>query len=71
MDQWYLNFSHAPIVSQLKKPLKIELFNDTYFPSNSKHINKPSVNAPSCDLDAAAFQVHEYETNIPPSATLF
>ena len=71
MDQRYLNFSHAPIISLLKKPLQIELYNDTYFPSNSKHISKPSVNALSCDLDAAAFQVHEYETNIPPAATLF
>ena len=26
---------------------------------------------PSCDLDAAAFQEHEYETNIPPTATVF
>ena len=71
MDQRYLNFSHAPIVSPLKKSLQIELYNDTYFPSNSKHISKPSVNAPSCDLDAAAFQVHEYEKTIPPAATLF
>ena len=45
MDQRYLNFSHAPIVSPLKNPSQIELYNDTYFPSNSKHIIKTSANA--------------------------
>ena len=29
MDQRYLNYSHAPIPSSLKKPLAIELYNNT------------------------------------------
>ena len=70
-DQRYLNFSHAPIVSPLKKSLQIELYNDTYFPSNYNHISKPSFNEPSCNLDDAVFQAHDSETNIPPASTLF
>ena len=29
MDQRYLNFSNAPIVSPLAKPFSVELYNDT------------------------------------------
>ena len=35
MDQRYLNFYHAPMASPLKRTLDIELYNDTYFPTNS------------------------------------
>ena len=70
MDQRYLNFSNSLVVSPFKKPLQIELYNDTYFPSKSKHINKPSLDQPSCQIDSLAFT--PYSSNkIPPSSTLF
>ena len=36
MDERYLNYSHAPIVSPLKKSLRIEMYNNTYLPSHSQ-----------------------------------
>lgn len=71
MDQRYLNFSHAPIVSPLKAPLEIEMYNDTFFPSNSKHFTAPLDYQPSCQIDSAAFQVHEVNTAIPSADKLF
>ena len=37
MDQQYLNYDHDPIVSPLKKPMNIELYNDTYFSEKGQH----------------------------------
>jgi len=34
MDIRYLNYSHAPVPSPLKKLLYIELYNDVYFPTS-------------------------------------
>ena len=31
MDVRYLNYSNAPVISPLKRALKIEMYNDTYF----------------------------------------
>ena len=67
MDERYLNFSSAPIVSPLAKPLKIELYNNTFFPTNSKHITKPSYNHP---IDTKAFLNHDPHPSIPASSTL-
>ena len=71
MDQRYLDFSHAPIVSPLKQSLKIELYNDTFFPSNSKHIINPSLNQPSCALNIPVFTEHTLSPVIPSAASLF
>jgi hypothetical protein len=71
MDQRYLNFSNSSVVSPFKQPLQIELYNDTYFPSNSKQIIKPSLDQPPCQLDHSAFQLHHSEGSLPPSSTLF
>ena len=54
MDQRYLNFSNAPIPSHFKRPLQIELYNDKFFPTNSKHIYKPSQEQLSCIIDHTA-----------------
>ena len=58
MDQKYLNFSNTSIVSPFKKPLNIEMYNDTYFPSNSKHFIKPLLEQPSCNIDYQFFKLH-------------
>ena len=70
MDQRYLNFSNSLAVSPFKKSLQIELYNDTYFPSNSKHVTKPSLDQPSCQIDSLAFTPYSIE-DIPASSTLF
>ena len=59
MDVRYLNYSHAPVPSPLKKPLCIELYNDVYFPS-SKSIIDTTTNQPSTSLDSLAFQPHPF-----------
>jgi len=71
MDQRYLNFSNSSVVSLFKKPLQIEFYNDTFFPSNSKHIIKTSFDQPSCQIEHSAFTPHDFEANLPPSSTLF
>ena len=71
MDQRYLNFTNAPIVSPLKKPLQIELFNDQYFPTNSEHISRPSEDQPSCLLDRSSFVTHNITTTMPSTTSLF
>ena len=71
MDQRYLNFSHAPMASPLKRTLNIELYNDTYFPTNSKHIINPSLDKPTCSLDKLAFLEHSLPPDMPSSDTLF
>ena len=68
MDQRYLNFSHAPIVSPLKKSLQIELYNYTYFHSNSKYISKPSLDQPSSYIGESSFLLHP---DIPSATSLF
>ena len=71
MDQRYLNFSNLSVVSPFKNPLQIELYNDTFFPSNSKHIIKPSFDQPSCQINHSAFIPHDFEENLPPASTFF
>ena len=65
-----LKKNHAPTVSLHKRTLQIELYNDAYFPSHSRHICKTSVNTLSCEIDTVAFQEYACESTIP-SATLF
>lgn len=67
MNQRYLNFSHAPAVSPFKKSLKIEMYNNTYFPSHSKYISNPSLDQPSSYIDQSSFTPH---TNMPSATTL-
>jgi len=62
MDQRYLNYSYAPIVSPLQKPLKIEMYNDTQLgllhDSNASTYTKRVMNS----VDHFAFQ---QETSTP------
>ena len=71
MDQRYLNYSFAPIVSPLKNSLQIELYNDIYFPSNSKHITSPTLDQASCRVDEFALKEHNIKLCIPSAASLF
>ena len=71
MDQRYLDLSHAPIVSPLKQALDIELYNDTYFPSKSKHIIDSSTDQVSCSIDESALQEHYSNVKIPSRQDLF
>ena len=70
MDQRYLIFFNATIVFPLKRPLKIELYNATYFSSEYNHIHKPSFNKPSCQLNASIFKYHPYNPITPSVAVL-
>ena len=71
IDQRYLNSSNSSVVSPFKQLLKIEMYNDTYFPSNSKHITKPSFDQPSCQIDHSAFKLHDSGGGLSPASTLF
>ena len=51
MDERYLNSTHAPMVSPLHQPLKIELYNDVYFPPLSTKLEKSNADEPSCLVD--------------------
>ena len=53
MDQRYIDFDHAPIVSPLMKPLRIELYNETTFKPHTSHITSNN-NKPSTQLDQTA-----------------
>ena len=57
MNVWYLNYSNKPIISLLKKVLKIGMYNDTYFnkQSTSQSASKDVV---SFQLDELALQSH-------------
>ena len=59
MDQRYLIFSNAPVVSPFKNLLQIELYNEKYFLTNSKYMSKPSHDQPSCTLDKSSFVAHK------------
>ena len=52
MDERYINSDHAPMVSPLHRPLKIELYNDMYFSPSSNKLVKSTVGEPSCLVDA-------------------
>ena len=68
MDVRYLNYSHAPVPSPLKKPLCIELYNDVYFPP-SKSIIDTTTDQPSTSLDSLAFQPHPLPATTTNSST--
>ena len=51
--------------------MKIELYNDTHFPSNSKHITNLSIDHTSCQIDKAALMEHQVISTLPTAATLF
>jgi len=54
MDERYLNYLHAPIISPLKNALKIGMYNNAFFsPSDSC-----SRDIPSTGIDTAAFAAH-------------
>ena len=71
MNQRYLNFSNAPIPSPLKRPLKVELYNDQYFPENSKHITNPYHNKKSCAINNSTFLPHETTPYMSTASSLF
>ena len=65
MDERYLNYSHAPIVSPLKKSLHIEMYNDTYFSPDTIKLDNPTTNQPSNSIDKAAFTEHVNPITLP------
>ena len=58
MDERYLNSEHAPMVSPLLQPLKIELYNDVYFPPASHKLEKSMDDEPSCVVDQQMNKAH-------------
>ena len=71
MDQRYLNYSFVPIVSPMKNLLQIELYNNTYFPSNSKYINSPTIYQASCRVDELVLKGHNIKSCIPSAVSSF
>ena len=53
MDVRFLNYSNAPVISPLKKSLKIEIYNDTYF-NKQPTSQSASKDVVSCQLDELA-----------------
>jgi len=70
MDERYLNYSHVPIVSPLKKSLRIEMYNDTYFSRDVVNMSDNKQNQPTNDIDSKAFSEHTAEVMLP-AETLF
>jgi hypothetical protein len=67
MDQRFLNYENAPIVSPLKKAMKVELYNEQFFgtpPAKSQ----PSKDAFSTTIDAKASEPHQL--SIPTMAEM-
>ena len=58
MDQRYLNYENAPIVSPLRKPLGIELYNEVHFHPKPPKTTSLTVNKPCCKVDEQAFASH-------------
>ena len=61
MDQRFLDCNHAPVVSPLLKPMRIELYNDKWLQPHGNDLNttSPHTNLPSSELDAIAFAPHD------------
>jgi len=66
MDQRYLNYENAPIVSPLRKPLGIEMYNTVHFHPQPPSTISTTENQPSSKIDEAAFQIH-IPITLPPS----
>ena len=71
MDERYLNSSFAPVVSPLKKPFQISLYDDIYFPSSSHIIKQPFLDQPSCGIDKPSLASHVQPTFSPTANELF
>ena len=69
MDQRFLNFEHAPIVSPLSQPLKIEMYNEEWF--NTKPPSQPVVkkNQPTVNIDTKALL--ENHSTFPSATSLY
>jgi len=59
LDQRYLNYENAPVVSPLKKPLQIELYNDVHFHPKPPVTTSNTEDQPSSALNKSAFQQHQ------------
>ena len=57
IDERYIDCHHAPIVSPLLKPMRVELYNDKWlqFPANTVSTRSTHVDLPSSELDAIVF----------------
>ena len=72
MEQRWLNYDHAPIVSLLKKPINIELYNDTSFSENVQQaFTSNSYNKYSAFIDTIASKLHKNIPTITTSAEIF
>ena len=70
MDELYLNYSHAPLVSPLKKSLRIEIYNNTYFSPDTIKLDKPTKDQPITTIDRMTFMTYANSVALP-SAQLF
>ena len=71
MDERYLNANHAPMVSPLHHPLKIELDNDVYFPPSSRKLQPKIVDTPTCVVDSTPTEPYDSVTSMPRADRLF
>lgn len=60
MDQRYLNYENAPIVSPLRKPLGIEMYNEVHFHPKPPNTTNLTENLPSTNIDIEAFKSHTH-----------
>ena len=58
MDQRYLNYENAPIVSPLRKPLRIEMYNEVHFHPKPPRTTNLIANLPSNSIGIEAFKPH-------------
>ena len=68
MNQRYSNYENAPIVSPLRKPLGIELYNKLHFHPQPPNTTSPHIDQPSSRLDEIAFAPHAPAAPFVPSS---
>ena len=69
MDVIYLNYSNAPIVSPLKQPFKMDMYNNVYF-DKPPLSQSASTDIFSCQLNEISLQHHEIP-NTPTVKDIF
>ena len=71
-DQRYLKYNHSSIFSQLKKPINIEMYNDTYLSAKGQHVfNSSSHDKYPAFVDTITSKPHKNIPTITPAAEIF
>ena len=70
IDQRYLNYENAPIVSPLRKPLGIEMYNEMHFHPKPPNTTSTTADLPSNAIDKITLKIHDESTLSAASPTV-